>query len=60
MMRNEPEFQAEDTALTTALRALAHDTPVAPAFHERVMARARQLPLVAQLPAEDAMSRPTT
>jgi tetratricopeptide (TPR) repeat protein len=53
MMRNEPELRTDDTALTTALRALAHDVPAVPAFHAGVMARAHQQPLVAQLPAED-------
>ena len=55
MRHDNPQSHAAETALTRALRALAHDAPAAPAFHEQVMARARQLPLRAQMPAaEDA------
>jgi tetratricopeptide (TPR) repeat protein len=54
MMSNEPEAQAEDTELTTVLRALAHDAPAAPVFHQQVMARAQQLPVLSQVTEEEA------
>jgi tetratricopeptide (TPR) repeat protein len=53
MMIDKPEAQAEETELTTALRALAHDSPAIPAFHQQVMARAQQLPLLSQMPEEE-------
>lgn len=52
-MHDDPTRPTEETALTTALRALAHTAPVAPAFHARVMAHAHQQPLVAPQPAAD-------
>jgi hypothetical protein len=53
MKSNEPEPQAEDTELTTALRALAKDPQASQEFHKRVMARARQLSPLSQTHEEE-------